>query len=99
MHGAAWCVLSFCVCACGLFKRVCVFVHNCMVLYGMWFVRCCALFSAVVICLCGMCDLLCEVVCLLSNCVCVLCVIDCVMLSGACLFVFFFLNRCVGLGA
>ena len=62
LHGAAWCVLSFRVCACGLFKRVCAFVHACMILYGLWFVWCCA-HRGLLLFVCGLCVIYCARLC------------------------------------
>ena len=50
---------------CGLFKRVCMCVPECMMSYGQWPVRCCVF--AIQMCLCVVCDVLCDAV----FCVCV----------------------------
>ena len=79
------CFVSACVVCSNVF--VCV-VHNCMMLYGLWFVRRCVVVGCCYLFVWFVCDPLCDVVCFLTKCVCVLCVMYCVMLSGVVVFVF-----------
>ena len=86
LYGVCCCVVSASVVCPHVFR---VFVHNCMTLYGLWFVRCGVIVGCCYLCVWFVRDLLCDVVWFLSKGVCVLCGMYRVMLSGVCLFVCF----------